>query len=1167
MSSPLRILFDQPAGRRGMVVPVLSAVLRSVGIVLLAEAVVRAIVGSGDPVLWFSLALLGAGLRGASLWCDHSWGTRTAALTDRRLRSAILSTLLSGRSRPRASTAVTVTRGVDDLEDYFTTVVPALSAAAVVPATLLTRIVFADLLSAVIIVVCLPLVPVFMILIGRFTADSTAATNTALARMSDHLAELAAGLPVFIGVGRSRDHARSLRRLGRDYHEASLTTLRVAFLSSLALELIATISVALVAVVIGLRLVSGSMDLATGLFVLLLAPECFIPLRQLGAGYHASENGRDAYDRARALLTEEEERPEAETAPPAHEGTHLVRYADGTRISWAGEIPRSPGITAITGATGAGKSSVLAALTGTLPATAESTLPVRDCAYVPQTPRMFAETIGEELRVFGLPGSLREALRAAALPTEPTTPTAALSPGQLRRLALVRIEGRIGSGAEVLVLDEPTAHLDDDNARAIIEMIRALSGRIRVVLASHDAQVLALAENEIRPRRSDRPCSTTTRDGGERPSALRAQALLPSAQRPEAPAGGAPAADPPAAGGPIDGAAGESGGGSPSPIAVVGGSSTPAAAGSGSWRRRWATLRATMPLLSRDMVLALLASCAAGLAAIALTAVSAWLIVEASYQPPIMTLMVAIVGVRFFGLSRSLLQYLSRLRLHSAIFASLTRLRSNLWTHFERAGMSDRKMLTSATALRTVVSDADDVRDRIPRTLVPPVVSGLVFASILLAAGLLHPVALPILIALGVLDLVVVPALLLRAQNAVEPMVAVSRERILSRITRALAAKVDLTANRAAKAVLAGLAETETELAAAQRRSAAAFGAAQLAIQLSTAAAAVAVAATTTAPTEIMAVAVLMTLGLSDVFAGGLAAWRELPGLGLVLDRIPAPDSREVPAAPDSREAAAGHAPRPPGHQPRSADREPGPGDRRDAGRPLGARAPRLDSLRLEGISVGWGREPVLTDLDLHADRRHWTVVVGDSGSGKSTTLSVLLRFLDPWAGTYLATTPAGDSVDVLGFDPAALAGRVAWCPQEAHVFRSTVRGNLAIARAVAPSETEMCTALERAGLAEWADRDGLDRWVGDHGADISGGQRQRLAVARTILSGADVIVLDEPTAHLDRDTAQSLLTHLRESLADHTVVLVTHDRGLIEADDRVIDLGSRRLSPVSSRT
>ncbi len=315
------------------------------------------------------------------------------------------------------------------------------------------------------------------------------------------------------------------------------------------------------------------------------------------------------------------------------------------------------------------------------------------------------------------------------------------------------------------------------------------------------------------------------------------------------------------------------------------------------------------------------------------------------------------------------------------------------------------------------------------------------------------------------------------------------------------------------------------------------------------------------------AVAVLMTLGLSDVFAGGLAAWRELPGLGLVLDRIPAPDSREVPAAPDSREAAAGHAPRPPGHQPRSADREPGPGDRRDAGRPLGARAPRLDSLRLEGISVGWGREPVLTDLDLHADRRHWTVVVGDSGSGKSTTLSVLLRFLDPWVGTYLATTPAGDSVDVLGFDPAALAGRVAWCPQEAHVFRSTVRGNLAIARAVAPSETEMCTALERAGLAEWADRDGLDRWVGDHGADISGGQRQRLAVARTILSGADVIVLDEPTAHLDRDTAQSLLTHLRESLADHTVVLVTHDRGLIEADDRVIDLGSRRLSPVSSRT
>ena len=259
MSSPLSILLELPNGRRGLVLSVCSALSRATGIVLVAEALVRAIVGHSAPGLWVVLGILGALLRGGGLWLDRRLGASLAAESKRDLRAGILGTLLRGRGRPKTTTAVTVTRGIDDLDDYFTTVVPALSAAAVVPVVLLVRIVFSDVLSAVIIAVCLPLVPVFMVLIGRYTAESTRETLGALERLSDHLAELAEGLPVLIGLGRSRDHARRLRELGQRYHDANLSTLRIAFLSSLALELIATISVALVAVVIGLRLVNGTM--------------------------------------------------------------------------------------------------------------------------------------------------------------------------------------------------------------------------------------------------------------------------------------------------------------------------------------------------------------------------------------------------------------------------------------------------------------------------------------------------------------------------------------------------------------------------------------------------------------------------------------------------------------------------------------------------------------------------------------------------------------------------------------------------------------------------------------------------------------------------------------------------------------------------------------------
>ncbi|GAA1539958.1 thiol reductant ABC exporter subunit CydC [Brevibacterium picturae] len=1157
MKSLLQILFDLPGGQRGFFLSLFSALARAVGIVLIAEALVRSIVGAGPVAVWAVLGLLGAALRGANLWADHSLGTSLAAVNKQRLRFSILRSLLTGCGQPRMNTAVTVTRGVDDLDDYFTTVVPALSAAAVVPVTLLVRIVFTDVLSAVIIVLCLPLVPVFMILIGRFTKDSTVASSTALERLSDHLAELAEGLPVLIGLGRSRDHARRLRALGEKYHSANLATLRIAFLSSLALELIATISVALVAVVIGLRLVYGTMDLSSGLFVLLLAPECFIPLRELGSGYHASENGREAQDRAHALIasTDTAAQDGADRDDAAGDEHHVI-YPNRTMIEWTGDVPVTPGITAVRGASGAGKSTILAALTGNLPTGARTTMTPRRVAFVPQAPRIFGATIGTELGVYGLPRSLQgAALRNARLPEDVTLSTSALSPGQLRRLAFVRVLHLIEDDAEALVLDEPTAHLDDENAEIIIGMIAEAAARVRVVLASHDDRVSALAAEEIVPRKSTSSAnaaraanaasadSVTSADSAASAAAsVQARGQGTESQKHSAAAAAVPAmpAVPAMTTDPAMSADSAAGTGSQvaDRVAEVRGSS--AKGKLSTLRRRWSLLRSSMPLLTPNMIIALLSSCASSLAAIALTAVSAWLIVEASYQPPIMILMVAIVGVRFFGLSRSVLLYLSRLKLHSAIFASLARLRSRLWEHFEAVGVGDRKLLTSDAALRTMVSDADDVRDLIPRTLFPPVASALVFLAVLIATWAFDPTSLPLFLVLGTLNLVLLPAIVIRSESGLAARVRTVRNRILSVLARALNAKTDLRANRADNTVLTVLSRAERELQLAQRRSSRNFGAAQLWLQLSTVATAVLIAMTSSAPTEILAVVVLMALGSADVFSQSLLAFRALPSLGVVLDRLP-----------ELSPARSGSAAKRRSHEDSAADA-------------LDASA--FTALELEGMSVGWDAGPVVEDVDLRAQRGRWTVLHGESGAGKSTTLSVLLRFLDPWSGTYRAEDDAGRETDVLGLAPAELAGRIAWCPQEAHVFRSTVRGNLAIARRDTPTTEEMCAALASAGLGEWADPVGLELWVGDHGADISGGQRQRLAVARTLLSGADVIVLDEPTAHLDDEMAHGLVADLRRSLDSHTVVMVTHDRSLIADGDQLVELGSE-LSRASSRT
>jgi ATP-binding cassette, subfamily C, bacterial CydD len=434
---------------------------------------------------------------------------RAAALGPRRL---------AGGDAPALVTLAT--RGLDNLEPYFVRYLPQLVlAATVTPATLLV-VLGLDWLSAVLILATLPLIPVFMVLIGKLTQGRSERGLVAMQRLGAQVLDLLAGLPTLRAFGRERGPAARVRALGDAQRTATMGTLRIAFLSGMVLELLTTLSVALVAVAIGLRLVDGRMSLVTGLSVLVLAPEVFLPLRQVGAQFHAAADGVAAAEQAFAVLDEPAPAPGTVPAPDLR-ASALDLEGVGVR-SAGGWAPRglslrvSPGsVVALVGPSGCGKSTTVDVLLGLL-APDEGVARVggvdlRDVdrpglwaqvAWLPQRPVLepgtLAAVVGGGSDAARAAAAARTGLDAvvAGLPDGWSTPLGrggvGLSLGQRQRVALTRA---LLSDAPLVVLDEPTAHLDADGERVVLETIDALRAAGRtVVLVAHRPSLAARAD-------------------------------------------------------------------------------------------------------------------------------------------------------------------------------------------------------------------------------------------------------------------------------------------------------------------------------------------------------------------------------------------------------------------------------------------------------------------------------------------------------------------------------------------------------------------------------------------------------------------------------------------------------------------------------------------------
>lgn len=1140
-----------PATRSAIYWLGLLAALKALSLVMIGQAVASALAGltAGNPG-WaeqITVGMAGVVLRSLTVWGQAVAARRAALGIKEELRSGLLERALRngvrGTGPADGGLAVLATRGLDALDSYYTQFLPALVNCAAIPLLVGARILFADWVSAVVVVLTVPLVPLFMVLIGRYTEENVRDAQASLARLSTHMLELAKGLPVLVGLGRATAQRKALEEISEEYRSRTMGTLRTAFLSALALELIATISVAVVAVFIGVRLVHGEMPLEAGLLALILAPDCYLPLRELGTAHHASDDGRVALAETTAVTDAPEPKP-LPAAPAGRPGAPIT--VSGLTVSYDGRSQPAVGplsftapqgrITALDGPSGAGKSTVLGVLAGTIGhgagTTASGTIRGLDrssIAWVPQHPVMVAETVLDEIVLYlrgdsgtestehrrqEMEAAARACLVRAAAGHLAAKHPAELSPGELRRVALARGLARIEAGATVLLLDEPTAHLDDESAALVEDAIRKLRGQVTVILVAHEERTRALAEHLV-------PVS----GHGLTATAAHPTDILQPHLAVASIAGAAASSNPTTAGKP---------GTSVSAKASGGGGGTAGVRRSSSAKLLTALLA---PVKGKFAAAALVGTLAA-VFAVALSGLSGWLIIRASEQPPILYLLTAIVGVRFFGIGRAVLRYCERLLLHDAVFAALTRLRGRLWEALSRRALQLRRLLQGGNVLGTVIDDVDTVRDLLPRVVLPPVTALAASVLALVTTSLLVPAALPAVIATSVASLLLAPAVALWGDRRSTTAEQLLRSGVLRRVSAALDARAELHANGAAPRVLEELRAQDRQATKASQRSAWADGLGQA---LTTAACGTAAlgAASLAGPAVLAgqlapataAVVVLLLLALVEPFAALTTAVRQFPALRTVMQRVAASGALEESKRDGNRQDACG-----------AADG--------DGLQTVPARAGGLPGVELAGLSAAWpGGAPVFSGVDAVAEPGRWLAVTGPSGSGKSTLLSVLLGFLPVAAGRIGVT------------------GRAAWCPQEAHLFDSTIRGNLLLGKPSTSDRTsssdDMLAALESVGLTGLVERlpAGLDTRIGPGGAFLSGGERQRLAVARTLMTGSEVILLDEPTAHLDAESARAMLADLRQGLRDRAVVLVTHNPADVQPEDaRLV------LAPCSER-
>ena len=1011
---------------------------------------------------WVAVVVAVFAARAAVGWTTDTMAARAAAVVGTDVRRRVVGAILrdgggdGGAGRSTGELATLATRGATAAEPYLTRYVPALVLAGVLPVVTLLAIATQDPMSALIVLLTLPLIPVFGILVGLATRDRARLQWRALASLSGHFLDVMRGLPTLVAFRRAEAQSATIRAITDRYRRRTLQTLQIAFASSAVLELVATLSVALVAVTVGIRLSHGDLDLETALVVLLLAPEAYWPLRRVGAEFHAAAEGVATFEAAGELVDADD--PTPRRRPGAMVLDHVSVLRPGRAVPALDDVSLAVpdrGVLAVTGPSGCGKSTLLAVLAGLLEPTSGTVHgPTRDrIAWLPQRPVFVTGTVAGNLRL-AAPGAtdeqLRSALATVALPVDLDTllgeDGTTLSAGERARLALARV---VLAERPYVLLDEPTAHLDATTERVIVDVVRELGRRSSVVVVAHRPALVALADRVV---------------------------SLPV----------------------------------PEPIVPVRAASVAAAR---------AVPDEPVDEPRRGMLLPTVLGGLASASGVALTATAGWLIVKASYQPAILTLLVAIVAVRAFGIARPVLRYAERLRSHDVVLRLLADRRVAVYDAVVplTPGALGRRR---GDVLAAVVDDVDAVLDRELRVRMPVWGFAITAAIAVAFASFAAPVVVPVV--LGLCAAAAVGYALARAGAGRAERAAVdTRARLSDAVVEATQTAGELSMWQAEGRALDAVSELSAELGRRTVAAATWLATARALVLLSSgvgvAACALLLPGTVSGP--MLALLVLLPLALGEpasalADAGALAARTRAAEdrLAELVSRTPAVAQPAVPAPLDG------------------------------------------DAVRMDRVTAAWDDREVLRDLDLVLDPGDRIAVVGPTGCGKSTLASLLMRFVDPVGG---AVRLGGRALPELALDDVRRT--VGLVDDDPHVFATTLVENVRLARPTA-TDLEVDAALRQARLGPWLDAlpDGLDSWLGDGHAQVSGGERARIAIARSLLADQPVLVLDEPAAHLDGATADALAEEVLGVERPRTVVWITHVAAGLDRVDRVVELAQR---------
>jgi ATP-binding cassette subfamily C protein CydCD len=1054
----------------------------------------------------------------------------------------------AGETEVRTGELVNVaTEGVDALDVYYSQYLPQIALAVLIPGCIMFFVFRADFLSGMVLLLTAPLFPIFMYLIGSAAETLTRKQWLGLSRMSAYFLDVLQGLTTLKSLGRSKDQVAVIKKVSEQYRQSTMEVLRVTFLSALVLELIATLSTAVVAVEVGIRLLYGKMAFEQAFFILLLAPEFYQPLRLLGSRFHAAMAGIEASKRLFAILDIPEtmdnstsgnigQLPLKEKQLPAiiiKDVSYMYSNNRPALKKVSFEIPAGK-MTALMGESGSGKTTLTWLLLQFLrPQSGDilvnglrlSEIPAQqwrdDLAWVSQNPYLFNDTIAANIKL-ARPGATEVDIQNAArlahadefinhLPEGYSTQIgergARLSAGEAQRIALARA---FLKDAPLLILDEATSHLDPETDSLLKESLTRLSNGRTVLVIAHQQSTLSMADQVIKLSHGQ-----LEEIKEFKPSTMPFSRGLQS---------------------------------------MVSPSTTYARSGITGVNLEHEQLEIkeehAQPVLPRLISLLspfagrILLSVILGFATIAsgigLMATSAYIISAAALHPSIAELQVAIVAVRFFGVSRGVFRYLERLVSHDVTFRLLARWRVWFFQALEPLAPARLLQYHSGDLLSRVIGDIGILEGFYVRAVAPPLVAILVLAVMGGFFSIFGPEFSWILITFLILAGFGMPVLMTYLSHNLGPQMVQARTILSKTIIDGIQGLPDLLTSSQPTYQIQRVDEDGNRLTRLQARMAgvSAFQSASVVLIANLCMITVLIAAIQSVSQDQLAGVLLGVISLAALMS--FEAVQPLPIAAQHLEANQAA-ARQLYELVDAKPTV-------------NDLREPFtlPETNHLAVQDLSFQYPARISEGSSTTFSDFGLENISFSLPLG---KH-IAIIGRNGAGKTTLINLLQRYWEYQIGSIQL-----GGVEYHQLRQEKIRSRIATIPQNPYLFSTTIRENLLIARPDA-SDDDIIQAARAAKLDEMIQSlpDGYNTWIGEHGMRLSAGERQRLVIARALLKHAPVLILDEPTYNLDPTTEKSVTDSIKKLSQGRSMVTITQRLVGLEAMDEILVLKDGKL-------